>query len=218
MSTDVIIEDEVVDVVLNRMYKHFSYIYNNVLRESITKQEARELVQSVVFETQYNNPKASNQELVGLAIKGCRKELWGKGSENFDNITRNKTSTPRQRVFASNILVYNGQEVLPAEFWPVDVKVTNFPVFDFEADVNLRDLYHIISSSCGHEAAILFILHKGYSVSLLNLVETLFNYESLAEKHKIKQRIHRLMKTVATITKEGIDANRESRKLLNVER
>jgi len=197
--------------VTKRVYKKVHYlirrIYGRYEGEPISTEGIQHLVSRVIFEIEQEKPDLSDEDLYLLACKRCKKELWGRESDTaeFHKLKRRIPSVARQKIFSSKYTMYKGHEFSHVTF-----------IEDTEKD-KFNLLYQIISNLCGHEAAILFLLHKGYGISLRKLSKELFNINEEPELMRNVLRIHRLLDTVAEVVREYINVSRVGQQLFNLE-
>jgi len=201
----------VVEDLCRRLFLLFRKVIRDNFKETVSTENIQDTVKRIVYEVEQEYPDLTDRELYEKSLKACKRELWGRGSAAFDRLKRHRRSRERQKLFTEQIIVYRGQELKPFSIVPVlpaELEETVPP--------KLEELYRMLYEVGGHEAAILFVLNKGYGVSLRQLVVDLLGVTDTSEQQKLQIRIHRIINAVANTIRAKLNVSGESRKLLNL--
>jgi len=192
------------ETVESKVYKIGMWVTQNILRESFNRKHLQHDVLTTVFEVLQENPKMQDEDIITEAVKRFKRFYLGAQSACYDKRRRETPSISRAKAF-EGIFEFIGD--IPAHSQD-------------KLDDELLTIYEYIASVCGHELAVIYVLHIGYGISVRNITVKLFgvNENSPAAFYKQRQRIYRVIQYAGKMLEENVHVSREGREVLNIER
>jgi hypothetical protein len=185
------------ELVEKKVYKRVLWVSKNILREEFSHNDMMHNIKVSLFQAWAECPERSDEELLELATKECKKWYTGSKTACYDRARRESPSISREKIFNSDF----------------SKTIENDPL----QNIDINTIYEILADTCGHEIAILYILSEGYSFPTTRIVEEILGTERNSNDFNAqRKRVERLKNLVSRVLKEKLNVSRESRKLLNL--
>lgn len=176
----------------SKTYKIPFWIYKNVFREVLSEEEAKEMAMTAVFEA----ISESDRDVLGRAEKIYKSYFWGRGTAGYDACRRATVGgKARIRNYADHVKHTTWGEEIPGAH-------AEQPEVEYQS---LGELFELLAKHVGPEAALIFVLNKGYDWSISKIIRSLLGMELRStEYHRETARISRLLSNLEGYFKDKI--------------
>lgn len=176
--------------IKKKVLKKSYWVTKNIYREKTSSRDVLDQAMTAAFEAVFENPEASEKDLVVLGVKKYNTYLWGKGTCFYEKSRRSTENKNRAKLLADHIVTTPwGEEVNSYEV-----------VADGTHEIDFRDigkLFENLENLMGPELATAYVLHYAYRWPLTQITENIFGLdEETKDFQKIKARLTRFLKRV----------------------